>query len=211
MRSEPSTSEIVAALAPFGVQVGERLAQQVRVYLRTLLFWNQKVNLTAITEPGEVLRRHFGESMFGAEWLARTDGVLADVGSGAGFPGLALKLVCPALRVKLIEPTTKKAVFLSEVVRALGLSGVEVVRARTEELADMKADAITARAVGDLAGVLGWSGKALPDGGQVLLWLGADDAKRAASIPGWEWAGPVAIPESSSRVLLSGRKCGRQP
>ena len=201
---ELKEAEVRAALEPFGIEVGVRLAEQIRIYVRTLLFWNQKVNLTTVTEPQEILTRHFGESMFGAQFLGRRDGVLADVGSGAGFPGLALKLACPALRVKLIEPTIKKAVFLSEVVRALELSGVEVVKERTERIRGLGADVVTARAVGELAVLLGWAGDAVVARGQVLLWLGAADAEQCRRTPGWEWAEPALIPLSGNRVVLSG-------
>jgi 16S rRNA (guanine527-N7)-methyltransferase len=203
---ELKDAEIRAALAPFGVDVGERLAGQIRVYVRTVLFWNQRVNLTAITEPREILARHFGESMFGAQLLERTSGTLADVGSGAGFPGLALKLACPALRVKLIEPTIKKAVFLSEVVRALELSGVEVMKERTEQISGLEVDVVTARAVGELSELLSWAESAVVANGQVLLWLGAADAERARQLIRWEWGEPAAIPLSGQRVVLSGVK-----
>lgn len=203
---ELTAQEIRAALEPFEVEIGDRMAEQIRIYIRTLLFWNQKVNLTAVAEPVEVLTRHFGESMFGAQLLARTDGTLADVGSGAGFPGLALKLVCPALQVKLIEPVIKKAVFLSEVVRALELKGVDVVRERTEQIKGVRVDAVTARAVGDITGLLGWAAGVLSRGGQVLLWLGAGDAEAARSVVGWDWADPLGIPMSTQRVILMGRR-----
>jgi 16S rRNA (guanine527-N7)-methyltransferase len=203
---ELKDAEIRAALAPFGVDVGERLAGQIRVYVRTVLFWNQRVNLTAITEPREILARHFGESMFGAQFLERTSGTLADVGSGAGFPGLALKLACPALRVKLIEPTIKKAVFLSEVVRALELSGVEVMKERTEQISGLEVDVVTARAVGELSELLSWAESAVVANGQVLLWLGAADAERARQLIRWEWGEPATIPLSGQRVVLSGVK-----
>jgi 16S rRNA (guanine527-N7)-methyltransferase len=144
--------------------------------------------------------------MFGAQLLARTDAALADVGSGAGFPGLALKLVCPALRVTLIEPVIKKGVFLSEVVRALELKGVDVARERTERLAGLSVDIVTARAVGDLSGLLGWAAGVLGGGGQVLLWLGATDADAARRLEGWDWSEPMRIPLSKQRVILTGRR-----
>lgn len=200
------TGEIRAALEPFGIEVEDRLAEQVRVYVRLLLLWNQKVNLTAVTQPREVLTRHFGESMFGAPLLARPDGVLADVGSGAGFPGLPLKLLCPALRVKLIEPAIKKAVFLSEVVRALELSGVEVVRERTGQIRAMDADVVTARAVGDLQGLVEWATGVVANDGQVLLWIGREDASHVSQLAGWRWSEPAPIPGSIQRVILSGKR-----
>jgi 16S rRNA (guanine527-N7)-methyltransferase len=203
---ELSNAQIRQALAPFGVDLGDHLVGQIRTYLRLLLVWNQKVNLTSITQPQAVLTRHFGESMFGAPLLARPDGALADVGSGAGFPGLALKLVCPALRVKLIEPAIKKAVFLSEVVRTLELSGVEVIREPTGQVRAMDADVVTARAVGNLPGLVKWASSVVTSQGQVLLWLGREDAMRVSEFAGWDWSEPVPIPDSTQRVILSGRR-----
>lgn len=204
-----TSQSVREALAPFGVDVDHRLAGQISRYVETLLFWNHKVNLTAITSHEEILRRHFGESMFGAQLIDRRDGLLVDVGSGAGFPGLALKLACPSLRVRLIEPVLKKAVFLSEVIRALDLSGVEVLRGRIEEFEDLSADFVTARAVGSLPELLDWSHRALlQQSGTVLLWLGREDAATASGDARWNWDDPVAIPSSASRVILSGTPVG---
>lgn len=203
---ELSNAQIRQALAPFGVDVSDHLAGQVRAYLHLLLSWNRKMNLTAITEPQAVLSRHFGESMFAAPLLERPDGLLTDVGSGAGFPGLALKLVCPALRVKLIETTIKKAVFLSEVIRVLELNEVEVIRERAEKIRSIEADVVTARAVGDLPGLVKWASSVVKGHGQVLLWLGQDDALLVRSYTGWDWSQPKAIPASAQRVILYGRR-----
>src|SRR5207244_13631657 len=112
-------------------QVGGSDAQieGIRKYMDLLLLWNHKVSLTSIVDPGEILARHFGESMFAAAKFSILKGRLADVGSGAGFPGLALKIIRPELHVTLIEANAKKSAFLAEVVRDLGLIGVDVLRA----------------------------------------------------------------------------------
>ena len=203
---ELKNERIRSALEPFGVEVDDQLAEQIRIYVRMLLSWNQRINLTSVTDPQQILERHFGESMYGARLLARPDGVLADVGSGAGFPGLALKLVCPALGVKLIEPTLKKAVFLSEVVRTLGITRVEVLKDRIENLGPLQVDCVTARAVGGLEALLEWANRNIAASGQVLLWLGAADAAAARGVGGWSWSESIAIPRSEKRVILSGLK-----
>lgn len=204
---ELQPAAIRSELAPFGIGASDDQARQIALYVKTLLFWNQRINLTSITRTREILQRHFGESMFGAQFLDRTSETLLDVGSGAGFPGLPLKILRPSLHVKLIEPVTKKAVFLSEVVRLLELSQVEVIRARMEDIRDaLAADCITARAVGDLSGMLSWAGRVLNVGAQTLLWLGQDDAISAGGTAGWSWSDPAPIPLSRNRVVLSGRK-----
>src|SRR5260370_24023209 len=170
------TDEAIAtALLPFKVHVTPGFASSTRKYIDLLLLWNHKVNLTSITDPEEILRRHFGESMFAAHSAFIETGRLADVGSGAGFPGLALKLLAPDLEVFLIESVMKKATFLLEVVRHLNLTGVKVVVSRFEDLRDTLAplDFICARALGDHYQLLDWAKYNINIGGQVVLWLPA--------------------------------------
>lgn len=201
-----SDQTIQAALSPFGVGLTPSQSDRVRRYLRLLLLWNQKINLTSVSDPAEILERHFGESMFGISMLPMRPRRLADVGSGAGFPGLPLKILRPDLHVLLIEANIKKMAFLREVVRELGLSAVDVIRERYEDVSVRTgfADVITARAVGDIRRLLRWSACSLSLGGKVLLWLGSEDAKRIRRFGAWRWEDPVPIPGSKRRVIVSG-------
>lgn len=99
--------------------------EQFLAYLDLLLKWNRRINLTALRTPDEIISRHFLDSLLLLPHLPET-GRLLDIGSGAGFPGLPLKIVRPGLAVDLVEATAKKASFLKEAVRRLGLSGVNV-------------------------------------------------------------------------------------
>jgi 16S rRNA (guanine527-N7)-methyltransferase len=202
---KPTDQQIQKALEPFGVDADARLTGQIREYLDVLLFWNQKISLTTVTRHEEILSRHFGESMFAARRI-EAGSLLVDVGSGAGFPGLALKLAQPSVRVMLIEANAKKAVFLSEVTRKLGLEGVEVRRERMEAVRaeELQADYVTSRAVGGHEELLAWSGVALRQGGSVLLWLGGADCVRVQEIGGWDWDEAELIPGSEVRYLLAG-------
>jgi 16S rRNA (guanine527-N7)-methyltransferase len=204
----PGDAALRAALQPYGVSVTDAQAEGVRRYLSTLLQWNQKISLTSLTSPKEILQRHFGESMFAAHVVPVRHGRLADVGSGAGFPGLALKLLSPELDVLLIEPNTKKAAFLAEVKRQLGLPGVEILRTRFEALAVPQplADFISARALGNRERLLRWAWEALPVCGRILLWLGARDAEQVSLTRGWSWRRQIPIPISRRRVLLVGKR-----
>ncbi len=123
-------------------------------YLELLLRWNARTNLTAIRDPEQIVQRHFGESLFAGLHLAghlSARATLLDFGSGAGFPGLPIQLLLPELQVTLAESQGKKAAFLREAVRTLGL-GTEVWASRVETMgAERRFDAVTLRAVDRMA------------------------------------------------------------
>ena len=198
--------EIRTALEPYGLSLSNVQVQAIRNYMSLLLRWNQKFSLTSVVEPNEILNRHFGESMFAVRKVPIERGRLADIGSGAGFPGLALKIACPKLEVLLIEANAKKAAFLAEVKRALQLEGVEILRTRFEDpsIRPDSLDFVTARAVSGLPGLVFWSQRALSRQGKLVLWLGREDAEKIAGTAGWKWREPVLIPGSRRRVVLIG-------
>jgi 16S rRNA (guanine527-N7)-methyltransferase len=125
------------------------LYDQLSAYLELLLKWNARTNLTAIREPEEIVRRHFGESLFAARHLGDC-ATLLDFGSGAGFPGLPIQLLRPELQVTLAESQNKKATFLREVVRTLGLK-TEVWANRVEAMPTSRVfDVVALRAVDNM-------------------------------------------------------------
>jgi 16S rRNA (guanine527-N7)-methyltransferase len=193
-------------IAPFHPRLSLIQIEQVQRYIALLLLWNQKISLTSIENPQELVSRHFGESFFGVKFIENGGCRLADVGSGAGFPGLALKIVLPDLQVFLIEQDTRKATFLNEVIRALNLPGAKVLRSAYEALAPeiSNFDVIVARAVGDHKSLLKWAAPRLGESGQAVLWIGAEDATRLSELQSWKWCLPIALPDSRNRVLLSG-------
>ncbi len=196
-----------AILAPYGVLLDRSQMEAVRRQCELLLLWNQRVSLTSVRQPQEILERHFGESMFAAGQVPIEHGRLADVGSGAGFPGLALKLICPRLQVTLIEPNAKKAAFLAEVRRELKLADVEIERRRIEELGAGFGvmDYVTARAVGRLDQLVKWAQGVLKVGGLLVLWVGERDRRRIIAMQGVTWREPIRIPMSERRFLLVGK------
>src|SRR6202521_1577815 len=99
--ASPSRETIVRALGEFQLTASDKQVLQIQQYMNLLLTWNEKINLTAIRDPLEILNRHFCESMYAASTVPVEDGRLADVGSGAGFPGLPLKIIRPELEVML--------------------------------------------------------------------------------------------------------------
>jgi 16S rRNA (guanine527-N7)-methyltransferase len=173
-----------------------------------LLAWNEKINLTAIREPVEILYRHFCESMYAAAAIPLSAGRLADVGSGAGFPGLPLKIARPDLNVFLIESNIKKATFLAEVVRELNFTDARVLVSRYEELGEEVAplDYVCSRALGEFDRFLTWAHSPRVAAKQAILWAGGRDLDEIRSVRGWIWREPIAIPQSLQRVLLVGTR-----
>lgn len=203
-----SAEVIQRALSEFQIQATEQQVVHIQQYIRLLLTWNDKMNLTAIRDPREILYRHFCESMFGGVAVPVENGRLADVGSGGGFPGLPLKILRPELEVFLIESNVKKATFLAEVTRELGLSGARVLVNRYEDLSEEVAplDYVCSRAVGEFKPFLEWAGEPRLGVKQVILWIGSRDLDEIQKIQGWIWQESIAVPQSLRRLLLVGRK-----
>lgn len=129
----PSANLEEAARSLLGLELNRQQLAAFDWYSRELQSWNERVNLTAITSPSEITVKHFLDSLTCLMAMSPRDGDrLVDVGTGAGFPGLPLKIVCPQLKVVLVEATEKKADFCRHVVQGLGLQGVEVLHARAE-------------------------------------------------------------------------------
>jgi 16S rRNA (guanine(527)-N(7))-methyltransferase RsmG len=202
----PSAAAIQRAAGEFGLTVTSDQSQHIQQYTRVLLAWNDKINLTAIRDPLEILYRHFCESMYGATVLPVEKCRLADVGSGAGFPGLALKIMRPDLEVFLVESNVKKATFIAEVIRELGLTDAKVLVGRFEELGEEVAplDFVCSRALGEFPLFLDWAGSPQVLARNVLLWLGRRDLDEVRAVRGWVWDAPLPMPHSLQRLLLRG-------
>ena len=202
----PSKAAIERAANEFQLSLNDIQVQQIQQYTRLLWTWNDKVNLTAIRDPLEILYRHFCESMFGAALLPVENCRLADVGSGGGFPGIPLKIMRPDLQVFLVESNFKKATFLAEVVRELGLTDTRVLVSRFAELGEEVAplDVVCSRALGDFANFLEWAASPRVSAKQALLWLGGRDLDEVRTRPSWSWSEPLAVPKSLQRFLLLG-------
>jgi 16S rRNA (guanine527-N7)-methyltransferase len=209
------SARINALLAPF-LPVPLTLPQldAVAAYLDLLLRWNARMNLTAVRDPESIITRHFGESLFTAATLFSADASASarvlDVGSGAGFPGLPLKIYCPQIRLTLIESQHKKATFLKEAIRTLRLDGVDVFCGRAEQFpTPTGATVVTLRAVERFEQVLPVAASLLGEsssaGGRLALLIGAAQAPIARDLlPNFRWNDPVSVPESANRVILVG-------
>jgi 16S rRNA (guanine527-N7)-methyltransferase len=203
-----SEETIRRALAEFQISIDSQQVILIQQYMRTLLRWNEKLNLTAIRSPLEILYRHFCESMFAAGAIPVDKGRLADIGSGPGFPGIPLKILRPELELCLVESNIKKGTFLAEVVRELQLTNSRVLISRYEELGEEVAplDFVCSRAVGEFGPFLEWAGSSEVDAHQVILWIGGRDLEEARKSKKWDWRDPILIPQSLQRFLLAGKK-----
>jgi len=176
-----------AGAAELGLSLGPAVIQQFLVYLEKLLQWNTRMNLTGMKSAQEVVVKHFLDSLAVCPWL-NTVNSLADIGTGAGFPGLPLKLALPQLHLTLVEPTGKKIAFLRYLIVLLGLQDVEV---RPQYLTPALArqwgpsfQGVITRATFPLARFLELGGPLVRPGGRLLALKGPhlDEAQWQAAI-----------------------------
>jgi 16S rRNA (guanine527-N7)-methyltransferase len=203
-----SEETIRRALNDFQITPDEHQIICIQQYVRILLQWNEKLNLTAIRDPLEILYRHFCESMFAAVSVPINFGRLADIGSGPGFPGLALKILRPELELFLVESNLKKGTFLAEVIRELGLTNTRVLINRYEDLGEDLAplDYVCSRALGEFGPFMEWAASEQVSAGRLILWIGGRDLEEVRKSAHWEWQEPIAVPHSLRRYLLVGSK-----
>jgi 16S rRNA (guanine527-N7)-methyltransferase len=203
-----SEETIRRALSDLQVTLNENQVHCIQQYTMILRHWNEKLNLTAIRDPLEILHRHFCESMYAAVTVPIHAGRLADIGSGPGFPGLPLKILRPDLQLFLVESNIKKGTFLAEVIRELELANARVLISRYEELGEELAplDFVCARAVGEFGHFLGWAASERVSAERAILWIGGRDLDEARNSPQWEWQEPIPLPQSLRRYLLVGSK-----
>jgi 16S rRNA (guanine527-N7)-methyltransferase len=185
----------------------------ISTYIDLLLRWNASINLTAIRNQEEIVTRHFGESLFAARHLfpqcrrerPRSCGgteTLIDIGSGAGFPGLPIKIWSPHINVTLIESNHKKATFLREVTRALTLMNINVFSGRAEDYTNPPAEVVTLRAVERFETTLPIAASLVAARGRLALLISEPQlAHTKALTPAFAWEPLLPVPLSSSRVL----------
>jgi 16S rRNA (guanine527-N7)-methyltransferase len=199
-------SQISSLLDPYGFRASAEICEKIGAYIDFLLKWNRKIALTTVTDPIEIVRFHFGESLFAISTGVCGKSRLADVGTGAGFPGLALAIADSDLSVTLIESNLKKCAFLNEVIRQLSVRNASVIAARMESV-DLKVasfDWVAARALGQFDQLLTWTRGRLAVNGKALMWLGEKDVSEISSRLDWTWDAKALIPGSERRFILMG-------
>lgn len=215
------TNRLMEKAAAQGLSIAH-CAPQLALYARLLVEYNEKVNLTAITDAQGIEDKHFIDSLLLAA-QSEVDGALVDVGTGAGFPGIVAKLYKPQLALTLMEPTGKRVDFLRYVCGELGLTRVEFAKERAEEAARKKwreqFDVATARAVADMAILSEYCLPLVKTGGVFLAMKGAGastEAENAAAavkkLGGvFEGARAFTLPDGSARSILVCKKISQTP
>ncbi len=184
------------AASLFGIHLSARQLAQMQCHADELANWNRRVNLTAITDPQQVRVRHFLDSLSVAACISLRDGMrLIDVGTGAGFPGLPLHILCPGIRLTLLDATAKKLRFLDHLIALLELEGVRTLHARAEQAGQMSGereqyDLVLARTVARMPALAEYLLPLARVGGQCVAMKGAgarqelSDARRAIGLLG---------------------------
>ncbi|MGC1873034.1 MAG: 16S rRNA (guanine(527)-N(7))-methyltransferase RsmG [Acidobacteriaceae bacterium] len=213
-------SEIEAAVAPMLLQPLPAAAYPLLArYLQLLTHWNQKINLTAVRDMDILVRLHVAECLRAAQRIPRGVETVLDFGSGAGFPGIPIQIVRPELRVTLAESQKKKAAFLREVVRELGLSGASIHAGRVEDMPAYSVfDMVTLRAVDRMGEALqaAFPRIQLPAGargGEYMVLTSRSElaAIMASSLDesgktAIEWSIPELLPGTDQRIVLLGSR-----
>ena len=216
------TARIAALLEPFVESpLPSSTLDQISIYIDLLLRWNARINLTAIRHPEEIVTRHFGESFFLARHLFPKSGTdhrplttdhrpprVLDIGSGAGFPALPLKLWAPHIHLTLVESNNKKTAFLREVARALTLTNINVITDRAEVLAARpdfpRTEVVTLRAVEHFEAILPQAVTLMAPSATLALLIGAVQIPHLITMANVKWYPPKPVPQSHARVLSIG-------
>ena len=205
-----------------GVRLSVEQIEQFYKYMNLLIEWDEKMNLTAITEPKEIILKHFIDSITILKYID-DNSKLVDVGTGAGFPGVPLSIMNPTLKITLVDSLNKRLIFLQEVVKELNLKHIEIVHARAEEFGQNKNyrekfDIATSRAVANLATLSEYLVPLVKIGGKIISMKASNakeeinDAQKAIEVLGGkiEKIEEFDLPESDigrTIIIIDKNKC----
>ena len=183
-----SSDVLIAGAAELGIALSAEQAGQLLRLLDELDDWNQRMNLTAIRARGQQITKHLLDSLAIHSYVRGTR--VADIGTGAGFPGLPLAVAMPQLELTLVDSTAKKLKFVEHAAQTLGLRNVQTVHARAESYRpNERFDCVVSRAVGPIETFVKWSGHLCVGGGRLLAMKGRYPTDELEHIPnGWKLA-----------------------
>ena len=205
--SEPTAARIKEKLAAAGLAVpDERVVSRLAEFVSLILRWNAKVNLTSIRDEEGIISRHIIESIIVSNMIPASVTTLLDLGSGAGLPGIPIAVCHPGIEVTLAESQNKKAAFLMEAVRVLGIRA-KVHAGRAEELMQLF-DCVTLRAVDKMGAAVSAGARLLAANGLLVLMTTAADAERlkAAAGAGLSWGEAACLHGANERLVEIGKK-----
>ena len=224
MDKEQFAQKIKELSNEIGILLKEEQIEKFYIYMQLLLEWNEKINLTAIIEPEEIILKHFVDSMTIAKNINKNSKVI-DVGTGAGFPGIPLKIIREDIDVCLLDSLNKRVNFLNEVISKLKLNNIEAIHGRAEELGRNKKyrekfDYATSRAVANLSTLAEYLMPFVKQGGYCISMKGSnveeelEQGKKAISILGGEIMGmeKFQLPQSDiNRCIIIINKVKNTP
>jgi len=203
--SSPYKAALSEAACPFAVRLSDEAIDQLTAFVATLLHWRTRTSLTTAATAQQIIEEHIADS-FALGPHIPTGSHLADIGSGAGFPGVPIAMARSDVQVVLVEARRKRASFLREILRQSSISNASVLEARAESLEpeNTRIDVITSRAFGTVASFLEIARALLPDGGVALAMKGPRGSLEATPYPGFGEPEifEYALPRHGQRLLL---------
>ncbi|MBI4723196.1 MAG: 16S rRNA (guanine(527)-N(7))-methyltransferase RsmG [Candidatus Stahlbacteria bacterium] len=176
--------ELMAGASKIGISLSEEMIEKFKIYYKELLLWNKRMNLISRGDEQIVIRRHFLDSLQAVQCIPQNAKVL-DIGSGAGFPGVPIKIARADIKLDLLEPKLKRFEFLDYLVNTLSLE-VRIYRNRVEDLTYREYDIILSRSVGNLKWLTKVAVPILVSNGRVITYKGSRFEEEFKEVRGWE-------------------------
>ena len=202
-RATTQESILIEGLKELSLSPSDDQVRAFITYLNELKRWNRAYNLTGLRSDEEIIVKHFLDSLLYLEGLPDGKISVMDVGSGAGFPGIPLKIMRPEIMMYLLEPSRKKSNFLIHIIKTLGLDNIEVIEKRIEEARSLIVDAAVTRALFDVAGFYKKTLPHLREGGRLILNKGPKVAEELNRMKGLKYELlPLKLPVSSIKRFI---------
>lgn len=191
---ETYKEEIINQIKKLDIMINDKQAEQFIIYMKELIEWNNKINLTAITEPKEIIIKHFVDSLTISKYIKENDTII-DVGTGAGFPGIPIKIIKGNTNITLLDSLNKRIQFLEEIIQKCGLKKINAIHFRAEDAGidpkyREKYDIVTSRAVANLSTLVEYMMPFVKVGGRCICMKGSEikeeleKSKRAIEVLG---------------------------